>query len=147
MLLETSSESSLEFFFTRPPTPSACSGGRKNKRRMESESVKHPCLQSGKEGNQGKELPSAGIPNGIRTRVTRMRTWCPGPLDDRDMIRFRKKRFNIISRRTKTSVKIRFFCLFSCISPENRLKFPSRRAIILFLLRKMKPDSGERIKK
>ena len=25
-----------------------------------------------------------GIPNGIRTRVTRMRTWCPGPLDDGD---------------------------------------------------------------
>ncbi len=25
-----------------------------------------------------------GIPYGIRTRVTRMRTWCPRPLDERD---------------------------------------------------------------
>ena len=27
-----------------------------------------------------------GIPYGIRTRVTRMRTWCPGPLDERDSL-------------------------------------------------------------
>ena len=28
-------------------------------------------------------LEQHGTPNGIRTRVTRMRTWCPRPLDDR----------------------------------------------------------------
>ena len=34
-----------------------------------------------------------GIPTGIRTPVTRMKTWCPRPLDDRDMpvIQFFKK--------------------------------------------------------
>ncbi len=34
---------------------------------------------------------SNGTPNGIRTRVARMKTWCPGPLDDRGRLREKRK--------------------------------------------------------
>ncbi len=38
-------------------------------------------------GNEssGKKKQKTGTPNGIRTRVARMKTWCPRPLDDRGL--------------------------------------------------------------
>ncbi len=45
-----------------------------------------PLFHAEDEESVKKRFSYDGIPNGIRTRVTRMRTWCPGPLDDRDML-------------------------------------------------------------
>ena len=60
-----------------------------------------------------------GIPNRIRTGVTRMRTWCPRPLDDEDALKI--KRHNIagfplyqnINRKIDTGICKKHYCHFT----------------------------------
>ena len=40
-------------------------------------------LLSGRDRRSSNDIPGqAGSPNGVRTRVSTLRGWCPGPLDD-----------------------------------------------------------------
>ena len=65
-----------------------------------------------------------GIPNGIRTRVTRMKTWCPRPLDDRDARLEKKYVFKIACRTLFSSGKRVFFRFFRFFTPD--CSFPHR---------------------